>query len=68
MCIRDRLCWQEEGADQPVCLTHCPEGSPQYAEAMSISMLPNVRLQRKHFAAHVHSLLLNHNGVMPLMR
>ncbi|KAL8579349.1 hypothetical protein ACOMHN_026714 [Nucella lapillus] len=59
--------FQEEALDQPVCLFHCPEGSPQYAEAMSIGMLPNVRLKRKHFAAHVHSLLLSHNGVMPLM-
>ncbi|XP_076442695.1 meiosis regulator and mRNA stability factor 1-like isoform X2 [Babylonia areolata] len=59
--------FQEEAMDQPVCLFHCPEGSPQYAEALSIGMLPSVRLQRKHFAAHVHSLLLSHNGVMPLM-
>ncbi|KAK7501530.1 hypothetical protein BaRGS_00007334 [Batillaria attramentaria] len=57
----------EEMQVQAVCPIHCPEGSTQHAEALTTNMLPSVRLQRKHFAAHVHSLLLSHNGVLPLM-
>ncbi|XP_025094974.1 meiosis regulator and mRNA stability factor 1-like isoform X2 [Pomacea canaliculata] len=58
---------QEDTKELPVCHIHCPEGSLQHSEAMNTHMLPLVQLQRKPFAAHVHSLLLAHNGIMPLM-
>ncbi|XP_071106106.1 meiosis regulator and mRNA stability factor 1-like [Haliotis cracherodii] len=57
----------EEVLEEPVCASHCPEGSVFYAEAMNSSMLPNVRIQLKTLAAQVHSMLQSHNGHMPLM-
>ncbi|XP_061175452.1 meiosis regulator and mRNA stability factor 1-like isoform X2 [Saccostrea echinata] len=53
--------------EQPVCLKHCPEGSVAYAEAVNRCMLPLVKIRLKTFAADVHTLLLSHEGNMPLM-
>ncbi|KAK3579545.1 hypothetical protein CHS0354_028381 [Potamilus streckersoni] len=57
----------QEILENAVCLIHCPENSAAYAEALNCSMLPNVFLHLKTFAAQVHSLMLSHNGDMPLM-
>ncbi|KAL3876190.1 hypothetical protein ACJMK2_034060, partial [Sinanodonta woodiana] len=57
----------EEILENAVCLIHCPENSAAYAEALNCSMLPSVFLHLKTFAAQVHSLMLSHNGDMPLM-
>ena len=57
----------KEILQQSVCSYHCPEGSPMYAEAINSCMLPNVKLQLKTFAAQVHSLLMSHDGEIPLM-
>ncbi|KAK6187453.1 hypothetical protein SNE40_005480 [Patella caerulea] len=57
----------QEIFEHPVCSQHCPEGSVFYAEAMNCSMLPNVKLHIKPFSANVHTLLLSHNGSLPLM-
>lgn len=54
--------------EQPACPKHCPEGSVTYAEAVNRCMLPLVRVRLKTFAADVHTLLLTHEGNMPLMR
>jgi len=51
-----------------VCSYHCPEGSVMYAEAVNTSILPNVKVQLKTFAPQVHSLLMTHDGHIPLMR
>ncbi|XP_041362324.1 meiosis regulator and mRNA stability factor 1-like isoform X2 [Gigantopelta aegis] len=56
-----------EVLDQPVCATHCVDGTVFYAEAMNSCMLPYVRIMMKTFATQVHSLLLSHIGQMPLM-
>ena len=58
----------KEILEQSVCSYHCPEGSSMYVEAVNSSMLPNVKLQLKTFAAQVHSLLMSHDGEIPLMR
>ncbi|CAL1526310.1 unnamed protein product [Lymnaea stagnalis] len=56
-----------EVLEQPVCPIHCSEGSVFYVEALNAYMLPNVQMLRKHFAPQLHSLLLSHNGYIPLM-
>lgn len=56
-----------EVLEQPVCPIHCSEGSVYYVEALNAYMLPNVQMLRKHFAPQLHSLLLSHNGYIPLM-
>ncbi|KAH9513099.1 Meiosis regulator and mRNA stability factor 1 [Bulinus truncatus] len=56
-----------EVLEQPVCTIHCAEGSVYYTEALNSCMLPNVQILRKHFAPQLHSLLLSHNGFIPLM-
>ncbi|XP_005112252.1 meiosis regulator and mRNA stability factor 1 [Aplysia californica] len=56
-----------EVIEQPVCTIHCAEGSVHYAEAINSCMLPSVRVLRKHFSPQLHSLLLSHNGYIPLM-
>ncbi|KAI8797405.1 meiosis arrest female protein 1 [Biomphalaria glabrata] len=56
-----------EVLEQPVCPIHCVEGSLSYTEALNSCMLPNVQILRKHFAPQLHSLLLSHNGYIPLM-
>ncbi|BFZ17881.1 hypothetical protein BsWGS_20919 [Bradybaena similaris] len=53
--------------EQAVCPIHCPEGSVYYTESLTCSMLPNVMILRKHFSPQLHSLLLSHNGYIPLM-
>ncbi|XP_048760043.2 meiosis regulator and mRNA stability factor 1-like isoform X2 [Ostrea edulis] len=53
--------------EQPACPKHCPEGSVAYAEAVNRCMLPLVKVRLKTFAADVHTLLLSHEGNMPLM-
>nr|XP_022317028.1 meiosis regulator and mRNA stability factor 1-like [Crassostrea virginica] len=53
--------------EQPACPKHCPEGSVAYAEAVNRCMLPLVRVRLKTFAADVHTLMLTHEGNMPLM-
>lgn len=53
--------------ESPVCQIHCAEGSEHYVEALNSCMLPNVLLLRKHFSPQLHSLLLSHNGYIPLM-
>ncbi|XP_052765793.1 meiosis regulator and mRNA stability factor 1-like isoform X2 [Mya arenaria] len=50
-----------------VCHYHCPEGSSMYKEAVNMSILPNVKVQLKTFAPQVHSLLMSHDGLIPLM-
>ncbi|XP_053388921.1 meiosis regulator and mRNA stability factor 1-like [Mercenaria mercenaria] len=57
----------QEIIEQVVCPYHCPEGSTMYAETVSTSILPNVKLQLKTFAPQVHSLLMTHDGDLPLM-
>ncbi|GFO25751.1 meiosis arrest female protein 1 homolog, partial [Plakobranchus ocellatus] len=56
-----------EALEQPVCTIHCVEGSEHYTDALNSCMLPNVLLLRKHFSPQLHSLLLSHNGYIPLM-
>ncbi|KAL5019265.1 hypothetical protein ScPMuIL_004987 [Solemya velum] len=53
--------------EQPACQIHCPEGSVTYAEAVNNNMLPNVQVHLKTFSPQVHSLLMSHDGHMPLM-
>ncbi|XP_059145129.1 meiosis regulator and mRNA stability factor 1-like isoform X3 [Physella acuta] len=56
-----------EVLEQPVCSIHCAEGSVFYTEALNSCMLPSVKMIRKHFSPQLHSLLLSHNGYIPLM-
>lgn len=53
--------------ESPVCSTHCIDGTQDYIEAMDLCFLPNVVIALKTFKQHVHKLLQQHNGVMPLM-
>ncbi|XP_060583297.1 meiosis regulator and mRNA stability factor 1-like isoform X2 [Ruditapes philippinarum] len=57
----------QEIIEQIVCPYHCPEGSTMYTEAVNTSILPNVKLQLKTFAPQVHSLLMTHDGDLPLL-
>ncbi|XP_064600287.1 meiosis regulator and mRNA stability factor 1-like isoform X2 [Liolophura sinensis] len=57
----------QEILEVPVCLIHCPEGSTGYVEALNCTMLPNVNIQMKTFAAQVHTMLQSHEGNMALM-
>ncbi|RUS91312.1 hypothetical protein EGW08_000926 [Elysia chlorotica] len=56
-----------DALELPVCPIHCAEGSEHYIEALNSCMLPNVLMLRKHFSPQLHSLLLSHNGYIPLM-
>lgn len=51
-----------------VCKYHCPEGSIMFTEAVNTHILPNVNVQLKTFAPQLHSLLMTHDGDLPLMR
>jgi len=53
--------------EAPVCSIHCPPGTLQHSQASSTTMLPYVKVKRKNFAPELHSLLLSHNGYIPLM-
>ncbi|GFR91344.1 meiosis arrest female protein 1 homolog [Elysia marginata] len=56
-----------DALESPVCTIHCAEGSECYVEALNSCMLPSVLMLRKHFSPQLHSLLLSHNGYIPLM-
>ncbi|XP_052266236.1 meiosis regulator and mRNA stability factor 1-like isoform X2 [Dreissena polymorpha] len=57
----------QEITEHVVCKYHCPEGSFMYAEAINTCILPSVKVQLKTFAPQVHSLLMTHDGDIPLM-
>ncbi|CAH1794385.1 unnamed protein product, partial [Owenia fusiformis] len=57
----------QEIMESPVCKVHCIEGTDSYMASMESASLPNVMLSLKGFAPQVHTLLLSHDGNMPLM-